>query len=185
MISSPESPLRLAALACAVTAFVALASGCAAARERSTDSFFGLITPYRIDIVQGNAITSEQVALVKPGMTRSQVRDILGSPMLTDLFHANRWDYIFSIRRQGTEPQRRSVVAHFEGDRLVRLDAPESLPSENEFVAAIVPVQRSGAQRPLELTEEQRKALPVPVKKDLPPPEVTGAVRAYPPLETR
>ena len=184
MISSLESSARLAALACAVVAFVALASGCAAARERSTD-FFGVITPYRIDIVQGNAITSEQVALVKPGMTRAQVRDILGSPMLTDLFHANRWDYIFSIRRHGTEPQRRSVVAHFEGDRLVRLDAPESLPTESEFVAAIVPVQRS-APRPLELTEEQRKALPVPAKKDLPPPpEATGAVRAYPPLEPR
>jgi outer membrane protein assembly factor BamE len=185
MISSPESTLRWAALACGVAAFVALASGCAAARERSTD-FFGVITPYRIDIVQGNAITSEMVALVKPGMTRAQVRDILGSPMLTDLFHANRWDYIFSIRRQGTEPQRRSVVAHFEGDRLVRLDAPEALPSESEFVAAIVPVQRSNTQRPLELTEEQRKALPVPAKKDpLPPPEATGAVRAYPPLEPR
>jgi outer membrane protein assembly factor BamE len=79
------------------------------------DSFLGVITPYRIDIVQGNVVTQGAAAAVKPGMTRAQVRDMLGSPLLTDPFHADRWDYVFTIRRQGTEPQRRSVVAHFEG----------------------------------------------------------------------
>ena len=78
----------------------------------------GVITPYRIDIVQGNVVTKEQLALVKPGMTREQVRDMLGSPLLTDVFHADRWDYIFTIRRPGAQPQRRSIVAQFKGDRL-------------------------------------------------------------------
>jgi outer membrane protein assembly factor BamE len=58
--------------------------------------------------VQGNVVTSEQVARVKPGMTRAQVRDILGTPLLTDPFHADRWDYLFTIRRQGC---RRSAAA--------------------------------------------------------------------------
>jgi outer membrane protein assembly factor BamE len=69
------------------------------------------VTPYRIEIVQGNVVTRSRPARVKPGMTRAQVRDMLGSPLLTDPFHADRWDYVFTIRRQGTEPQRRSIVA--------------------------------------------------------------------------
>ena len=109
----------------------------AASRCRSSDSFLGVITPYRIDIVQGNVITKEQAAMVKPGMTRVQVRDMLGSPLLTELFHADRWDYVFTIRRQGTQPQRRSVVAQFNGDALERLEAAGRFPSESEFVASI------------------------------------------------
>ena len=108
-------------------AAAALLVGCTSLQ--STDNFLGLITPYRIDIVQGNAITSEMVAKVRPGLTRTQVRDLLGSPMLADPFHANRWDYVFTFRRPGSELQRRSVVAHFEGDVLKKLDAP-TLPSE-------------------------------------------------------
>ena len=70
-------------------------------------------------------------------MTRSQVRDVLGSPLLTDIFHADRWDYIFTIRRQGAEPQRRSVVVRFDGDALKSIDAGDELPTEREFVASI------------------------------------------------
>jgi len=99
-----------------------LLGGCAALQ--STDSLFGLITPYRIDIVQGNAVTREQAALIKPGMTRLQVRDILGTPLMTDPFHAERWDYYFSLRRPGTDVQRRSVVVLFDGDAVKSIEAP-------------------------------------------------------------
>lgn len=166
---------RLAIGAAAALSF----TGCSSLT--SADSFLGLITPYRIDIVQGNVVTREQAALVKPGMSRSQVRDMLGSPMVTDLFHANRWDYIFTIRRPGTEPQRRSVVVTFEGDVVKTIVAPE-LPGEREFVASIA--KPSGAKvPPLELSEEQRKALPVPLPRAEPTPEPEGPVRSYPPLE--
>ncbi len=147
-----------------------------------TDRMLGMITPYRIDIVQGNVVTSEQAALVKPGMRRLQVRDILGSPMLTDIFHADRWDYVFTMVRPGSEPQRRNVVAHFKGDVLERLDAP-NLPSEREFVAGIT-VGKSAAKPPaLELTEAERKALPVPARNDAATKAPTGPTRNYPPLE--
>ena len=67
---------------------------------------FGVIgrghPPYRIDVAQGNVVTKEQLARVSPGMSRLQVRDILGSPLLTDPFHADRWDYVFTIKRPGT-----------------------------------------------------------------------------------
>ncbi|HET7793292.1 MAG TPA: outer membrane protein assembly factor BamE, partial [Rhizobacter sp.] len=123
-------PLPFAASLIAAT----LLGGCGTLQD--SDNFLGIITPYRIEVVQGNVLTKEQVAMIKPGMTRAQVRDVLGSPLLTDPFHADRWDYVFTIRRQGTEPQRISVVAYFEGDALKKLDAPE-LPSEREFVASI------------------------------------------------
>lgn len=158
--------------------------GCASTLS-SQDSLLGLVTPYRIDIVQGNVVTKEQLALVRPGMTRVQVRDVLGSPLLTDVFHADRWDYVFTIKRPGTQPQQRSIVAHFEGDRLARIDAPD-LPSEREFVQSISRTSSSGRAPVLELTPEQRAALPIPDKPAAPAapePVATGPVRDYPPLE--
>jgi len=155
--------------------------GCSAVSKDG--SVLGFITPYRIDIVQGNVVTKEQLALVRPGMTRVQVRDLLGSPLLTDPFHADRWDYVFTIDRPGTQPQRRSVIVLFEGDRLQTIDAPE-LPSEREFVALISRTSASGKNVVLELTPEQVAALPAPPKLPAPTPEPEmGPVRTYPPLE--
>jgi outer membrane protein assembly factor BamE len=170
------------ALAC--LGLTVLLSGCGIRQIASDGSLLGLVTPYRIDIVQGNAITREQLALVKPGMSRAQVRDIMGTPLLTDPFHAERWDYLFTIRRPGTEPQRRSITAFFEGDVLKKIDMPQGpLPTEVEFVASIDPVKRKIEPRVLELTEAQRKALPVPARKDAPAEAPAGATRPYPPLE--
>ena len=162
----------------------ALLAGCSSLQS-SEDNFLGLITPYRVEIVQGNVLTKEQVELIKPGMSRAQVRDVLGSPLLTDLFHADRWDYVFTIRRQGTEPQRRSVVAHFKGDQLERLEAPE-LPSERDFVASISRTSASGKAPVLALSDEARQALPKPAPQPAAAPDPTapqGAARTYPPLE--
>ncbi len=177
------SRIRLARLRATLPVLVLALGVAGCSTNRSPDSFLGLITPYRIDIVQGNVVTSEQAAQVKPGMSRNQVRDVLGSPMVTDLFHADRWDYIFTIRRPGTEPQRRSVVVVFDGDAVKTIDAP-ALPSEREFVASIA--TRKNVKVPvLELTEAQRKALPVPPRSETPAAtaEPVGPVRAYPPLE--
>ena len=171
-------PIRPSSLLCALAA-AALLAGCQSLQR--TDSFLGFITPYRIDIVQGNAITQEQAAQIKPGSTRLQVRDILGTPLLTDPFHADRWDYIFTMRRPGTEPQRRSVVVTFDGDVVKAIDAPP-LPSEREFVASISRIKDPRAPK-LELTDEERQALPPPVKREAPAPEPMGPVREYPPLE--
>jgi outer membrane protein assembly factor BamE len=169
---------RTLLISCALAAGTLL-SGCESLQR--TDSFLGFITPYRIDIVQGNAITKEQAALIKPGQTKLQVRDILGTPLVADPFHVQRWDYIFTLRRPGAELQRRSVVVLFEGDVVKSLEAPE-LPSEREFVASISRFKDPRAPK-LELTEEERKALPMPPRRETPPPEPVGPVRDYPPLE--
>src|SRR5512139_2141087 len=113
-------PSRFRARAGAACAALAVLGGCTSLQ--SEGNLLGVITPYRIDIVQGNVVTKEQLALVRPGMSRVQVRDVLGSPLVADVFHADRWDYVFTIRRPGTEPQRRSIVAYFEGDRLLRVE---------------------------------------------------------------
>jgi len=150
------------------------------------EKVLGLITPYRVEVVQGNVLTKELVARVKPGMSRAQVRDLLGSPLLTDIFHENRWDYSFSIRRQGAPYQQRQVVALFDGDKLSTLTVPDDLPTENEFVAAISTFKPTGDAPKLALTDEERKALPLPVKTATPAAvEGIGPLRTYPPLDAK
>lgn len=177
----PPAALRRAA----VLAVALAAGGCSLLPDinrGASGNFLGFISPYRIEVVQGSVVTREAAARVKPGMTRLQVRDLLGSPMLTDPFHADRWDYVFTIRRQGVEAQRRSVVAWFNGDRLERLEAPD-LPSETEFVASIARPSTADAAPVLSLTPEQRAALPRPAAAEPTPAAPAVPTRRYPPLE--
>jgi outer membrane protein assembly factor BamE len=155
-------------------------SGCASLQ--SSENFLGFITPYRVEVVQGNVLTKEQVALIKIGQNRVQVRDILGSPLLTDAFHADRWDYVFTIRRQGAEPQQRKVVVMFDGDKLKSISALD-LPSEREFVASIDTFKKPGKIPPLSLSPEEIKALPIPPKPAAAASAPEGPQRTYPPLE--
>ena len=144
------------------------------------------VPAYRMDIQQGNVVTREQIEKLKPGMTRLQVRDILGSPLIADAFHADRWDYIFTFDQPRKPMQRRSVVVIFSGDQLQDIEAPE-LPTEREFIASIARGSGSFRKSLLELTPEQIQALPKPPKAE--PAAGTaadapaGATRTYPPLE--
>ncbi|WP_372526672.1 outer membrane protein assembly factor BamE [Piscinibacter sp.] len=178
-----RSLLRCRPLAIALA--IAALAGCQSLQ--SSDNLLGVITPYRVEVVQGNVVTKEQAALIKPGLSRAQVRDVLGSPLLTDVFHADRWDYVFTIRRQGAEPQQRRIVVLFDGEKLKSIDTGGELPAEREFVASIDTFKTSRDAPPLALTEEQIKALPVP--KPVAAEAATAAsaptARAYPPLEPR
>jgi len=176
----PTMPSRSCSATGMLLAAVGL-SGCASLQ--SSDNVLGFITPYRVEVVQGNVVTKEQAALVKPGMNRAQVRDILGSPLLTDAFHADRWDYVFTIRRQGAEPQLRRIVARFDGETLKSLDTSSDLPAERDFVASIDTFKTSRQSPPLALSEEQVKALPVPPKPPAAVAEPIGPTRSFPPLE--
>jgi outer membrane protein assembly factor BamE len=163
---------------------IAALAGCQSLQ--SSDNFLGVITPYRVEVVQGNVVTKEQAALIKPGMSRAQVRDVLGSPLLTDAFHVDRWDYVFTIRRQGAEPQLRRVVVLFDGEKLKSLNGADELPGEREFVAAIDTFKTARNAPPLILTDEQLKALPLPPKAAaLAESEPAAPARTYPPLEPR
>lgn len=73
--------------------------------------------PYKIDVQQGNVLTQEMVAQLKPGQTREQVRFILGTPLLADIFHQQRWDYVYSYRKgRSGEVETRQFSVYFDKD---------------------------------------------------------------------
>lgn len=82
-----------------------------------------LVTEYRIDVQQGNVLTQEMVAQLKPGQTREQVRYILGTPLLADIFHARRWDYVYRLQagRTGEVSERRLTVFFDDEGRLEKV----------------------------------------------------------------
>ncbi len=82
----------------------------------------GILEPYRIDIQQGNFVSQEMVAQLKPGMTREQVRFVLGTPLMADIFHAERWDYLYTLERRGAPRQQRRLAVFFQDGKLARLD---------------------------------------------------------------
>ncbi|MBX3651224.1 MAG: outer membrane protein assembly factor BamE [Burkholderiales bacterium] len=81
-----------------------------------------ILQPYKIEIQQGNYVTQDMVAKLKPGMTRSQVRFALGTPLIVDPFRTDRWDYVYMLHRQGNLVEQRQVTVVFKGDLLDRIE---------------------------------------------------------------
>jgi outer membrane protein assembly factor BamE len=139
---------------------------------------------YKPEVVQGNFVSREQVQALRAGMPRQAVRDILGTPLVTSLFHADRWDYAFTIRRQGADPQQRRFSVFFKGDVLDRIEG-DPLPTEAEF-AAKLDNRRPPTKLP-ELKATEADLAKFPSK----PPAVAGSAQpaasagpvSYPPLE--
>jgi outer membrane protein assembly factor BamE len=180
---------RLRRFAGAFLGGVALVSlgACSGFRDKlpSVPSVSSFITPYKIDIVQGNVVTREQAQALRPGMTRAQISDLLGTPLLTSVFHGNRWDYVFSFRRQGEALQQRKVTVFFKDEVLDRFDADE-LPSETEFVASLDQRKKPGKPPVLTATEEQLKAFDAQnaTPQNAAPAPSASPASSYPPLET-
>lgn len=78
--------------------------------------------PYVINVQQGNVVTPEMVAKLKPGMSRAQVRFILGTPLTSDLFRTDRWDYVYEFHKAGVLKEKRRVSVFFKGDSLERVE---------------------------------------------------------------
>ena len=78
--------------------------------------------PYVINVQQGNVVTPDMVAKLKPGMSRSQVRFILGTPLTEDLFRTDRWDYVYEFHKAGVLTEKRRVSLFFKGDSLERME---------------------------------------------------------------
>lgn len=85
------------------------------------------LKPYRIDVQQGNYVTQEMLAKLKPGMTRSQVRFALGTPLIVDPFRNDRWDYFYMMHKAGELTEQRVVTAIFRGDELLRIEGDVSV----------------------------------------------------------
>ena len=88
-----------------------------------------ILQPYRPDVQQGNVVTKEMVDQLAAGMTRDQVRFLLGTPALVSVFHQDRWDYVYLLKRgKGSEVQSRRLTVHFKDNRVARFDADEMPP---------------------------------------------------------
>lgn len=87
----------------------------------TTTQITNVLSPYRIDVRQGNMVTQEMVAQLKPGLSRDQVRFILGSPLVADIFHADRWDYVYRFQAGRGEVQQRHLAVFFKDNKLVRV----------------------------------------------------------------
>jgi outer membrane protein assembly factor BamE len=144
------------------------------------------LTPYRPDVVQGNFISSEQVAQLRSGMSRLQVRNLLGTPLVSSVFHGDRWDYVFSLQRRGGEVRLYRYAVFFQGDALTRFEG-DAMPSEAEFVAQIDSRRKPGQVPALEATAEQLKAAEARAPRKPAPPAPAApelpANTTYPPLE--
>lgn len=100
-----------------------------------------LFTVHKIDVQQGNAVDFENVEMLKVGMTRDQVKFLLGTPLVADIFHPDRWDYIYYLIPGYGEIERRHLTIYFNGDNVSeiiknQIEAPpaeqaESAPEEN------------------------------------------------------
>jgi outer membrane protein assembly factor BamE len=115
------------------------------------------LKPYRMDIQQGNVVTSKMMLQLRPGMTKSQVRFIMGTPLIQDSFHANRWDYFYEMRKDGRIIERRRVIMEFEDDKLARVrgDVIPAGTGEGEAAeptagtAPVMPAKKSKKERSL------------------------------------
>jgi outer membrane protein assembly factor BamE len=163
-------------------AVVALAMAACNSFDRASRMVPDVVTPYSMDVVQGNVVTSEQLAALKEGMLRSQVQMILGTPLLVSAFHTQRWDYTFTLKRQGVAPQERHVTVFFKDDRVERIEA-DPLPSEADFVGSLRKPKDLAAPKPLSASPEALAKYPAPVAQSARPAPPFPGPMSYPPLE--
>ncbi|HIF50510.1 MAG TPA: outer membrane protein assembly factor BamE [Thiotrichaceae bacterium] len=92
-----------------------------AACSRSFDGGYNLPLLYKIDVQQGNVITQDMLNKLRPGMNPNQVKFIMGTPVIVDPFHNERWEYIYSFQEGGGVREQRHVTIHFEDEKLTHV----------------------------------------------------------------
>ena len=179
----PAKPPRRTHRVLAAAAVLALLAGCGSV-DSTGRRIATTLTPYKVEVVQGNFVSKEQVDALHAGMSREQVRQVLGTPLVTSLFHADRWDYVFTLRRQGVDPQQRHLAVFFKGEGMDHVEG-DTMPSESEFVSTLDKRRPTGKVPPLEATEAQLRAFPAkPASVVQPAPAAPAAPANYPPLES-
>lgn len=137
--TKPAAPVNTSAAA--IEADAGKSASLANAGAQTTEStklqkFLWIFSPYRPDIQQGNFVSQEMLNQLKVGQTREQVRFLLGTPLLMDMFHADRWDYPFYLARGNGELTTSRVTVYFKNDVVERFDGG-NLPTEREYIARI------------------------------------------------
>ena len=147
-----------------------------------------VVRPFKMDIQQGNVVTSKMLLQLRPGMTKSQVKFVMGTPLINDSFHTNRWDYFYQMRRAGKVIEQRRVILDFEKELLVRVRGdvvPQGTPGadtgvslSNELSSKAKPVAKEGLLENLKFWKsnqdpevEPANKSPVTEPKDIKPAE--------------
>lgn len=93
--------------------------------------------PYKMEIRQGNYVTQEMRQKVRVGMSRQQVISVLGSPLVSDVFHANRWDYIYRFEEKRNLAEQQRFTLYFEGEFVSRIEDSQAADSKVNTVAPV------------------------------------------------
>jgi len=181
-----RTPLTVALAGLMLTGLASALTGCNSI-DQGTRRVANAVTLYKPEVVQGNFVSHEQVAQLHAGMTRLQVRDLLGTPLITPLFVGDRWDYVFTMKRQGVPQQHYRLTLYFSGDTLDHFDG-DDMPSEAEFVQRISGHTRKAKVPRLTATAAQLKSFAAAnPRRVASAPDVAASAAApdktYPPLE--
>ena len=131
--------------------FISLCLLCAC--SRSYDGGFNAPLLHKIDIQQGNVVDQEMLNQLKPGMDKKQVKFIMGTPVLIDPFHNERWEYIYSFQEGGTVREQRHITLHFENDKLA-------------YISGDIEISNIPRQEYKTITEENAIIVPISNKEE-------------------
>ena len=150
--------------------FLGLIAGCAVPR----------IGPHRIDVQQGNALDQENVARLKIGLNRAQVRFLLGTPLVVDPFRTDRWDYVYLNYKSGKLTEQKRITLFFEGDTLARIegDMPEAAPAAEKLA------EREPQPAPADVPPAGGVVAVAPVAAAVASPLTAPAVEVAPPASS-
>jgi outer membrane protein assembly factor BamE len=170
LLAAPLLALLLAGCAskqAAPTAPVVASEGAQTTTMTQLQKFMWFFSPYRPDIQQGNFVSQEMMAQLKVGMTKDQVKFLLGTPLMADVFHGDRWDYPFRLAKGSGELTTSSVIVYFDKDGKVTRFEGGNLPTEQEYIARIAgPIK---AFKKAEAAEQQvgpAQRAPLPAGQD-------------------
>ena len=111
----------------------------------------GCLSVYKVEVQQGNVVTQEMIDKLKPGMTPSQVRFVMGTPLIVDPFHQDRWDYYYYLRRSNeTSGESQRVTVVFKNDLLIAVQGDTRIksgdPATRESAAKPAPAKPNAAR---------------------------------------
>ena len=150
---------------------VVLLAGCA---EMPTLPAVPTLTPHKIDIQQGNYVTQDMADKLKPGMTRAQVRFVLGTPLVVDPFRTDRWDYVYLYKKGGEVTEQRRFAVIFKDDKLVRLEG-DVMPASPRATRDAV-----SADKPKPVPAEPKPDAGAPAKAEAAKPEAAAPAATAP-----
>jgi outer membrane protein assembly factor BamE len=157
--TKPAAPVSTAPAAVAADADKSAAtanSGAQTTTVTKLQKFLWVFSPYRPDIQQGNFVSQEMLGQLKVGQSRDQVKFILGTPLLTDAFHADRWDYPFYLARGNGELTTSRVTVFFKDNVVAKIDGG-NLPTEREYISRLIGISKYETQSEQESLDELKR----------------------------